>query len=87
MMEYTEAILNRLRRIEGQVRGVQGMMNSDKHCKDVVTQLSAIRSAVDKVLATIVVENLEECIRHDVEHHHDTRDTVEQAMALLMKSL
>lgn len=85
-MEYTNKMFNRLRRIEGQIRGVIDMMDSERNCKDVVTQLSAVRSAVDKTIATIVVENLEECLREDMAQEHSTHDTVQQAMELLLKS-
>lgn len=85
-MEYTDKLFNRLRRIEGQVRGVLEMMDNGRDCKEVVTQLSAIRSAVDKTIAAIVVENLEACIRMDIEQDKPTHETVKQAMDLLLKS-
>lgn len=85
-MEYTDKVFNRLRRIEGQVRGVLDMMEKERDCKDVVTQLSAIRSAVDKTIASIVVENLETCLRQDLQDDKSTHDTVKQAMDLLLKS-
>lgn len=85
-MEYTDKMFNRLRRIEGQVRGVLDMMEKERDCKDVVTQLSAIRSAVDRAIAAVVVENLEECIRKDIVSGKPTGETVKQAMDLLLKS-
>ncbi len=44
-----DQLLARLRRIEGQVRGVEGMVENDRYCIDVVTQISAIQAALDKV--------------------------------------
>lgn len=85
-MEYTNKMYHRLRRIEGQIRGVLDMMEKDRDCKDVVTQLSAIRSAVDKTIAAIVVENLQLCIRKDIEDEKSTHQAVQQAMDLLLKS-
>ena len=58
-MEYGDHIRMRLRRIEGQIRGVLRMMEEGKDCKDVVVQMSAIRSAVDRAIAVIVCDNLE----------------------------
>lgn len=49
-------IINRLKRIEGQVKGIQGMMEKDICCRDVLIQISAIRSAINKVGA-IMIEN------------------------------
>ena len=85
-MQYTNAMFNRLRRIEGQIRGVLAMMEEGRDCKDVVTQLSAVRHAVDKAIATIVVANLEFCLRKDIEEHAETHETVKQAIDLLLKS-
>jgi CsoR family transcriptional regulator, copper-sensing transcriptional repressor len=44
-----DQLQKRLRRIEGQVRGVQGMVDEDRYCIDVLTQISAIQAALDKV--------------------------------------
>jgi len=85
-MEYSDAVKNRLRRCEGQVRGVLQMMDQDKPCKDVVTQLSAIRSAVDKVIMYVVGENMEHCIREELAGSGDAGTVIEDAIALLMKS-
>lgn len=49
-------IQNRLKRIEGQVKGIQGMVDKDVCCKDVLIQISAIRSAINKVGA-LMLEN------------------------------
>ncbi|MCF8568265.1 metal-sensitive transcriptional regulator [Alicyclobacillus tolerans] len=85
-MEYNDGIRNRLRRIEGQVRGVLNMMDEERSCPDVITQLSAIRKAVDRAMATVVAENLERCIRADVESGSDTREAIQEAIELLVKS-
>jgi DNA-binding FrmR family transcriptional regulator len=85
-MEYTPSMFNRLRRIEGQIRGVLAMMENGRDCRDVVTQLSAIRSAVDKAIATIVVANLETCLRQELTTEGNTEHTVKQAVELLLKS-
>jgi DNA-binding FrmR family transcriptional regulator len=44
-----DQLLNRLRRVEGQVRGIQRMVEEDRYCIDVVTQISAIQAALDKI--------------------------------------
>ncbi|MBM7703953.1 metal-sensitive transcriptional regulator [Metabacillus iocasae] len=85
-MEYTDQTKNRLKRIEGQVRGVLRMMEEDKHCKDVVTQLSAVRSAVDRTIAQIVATNLEQCIIERQDAGEETSKIVEEAISLLIKS-
>lgn len=86
MMNYTDQSKNRLKRIEGQVRGVLRMMDEDKNCKDVITQLSAIRSAVDRTIAQIVAVNLEQCLLEKQKSGEDTSSIVEEAIQLLVKS-
>ncbi len=85
-IEYNDQIKNRLRRIEGQVRGVLGMMDQEKACKDVVNQLSAIRAAVDRAIMYVVGENMERCIREEVTSGQSADRVLEEAIQLLMKS-
>ncbi|KKX56547.1 metal-sensitive transcriptional regulator [Brevibacillus borstelensis] len=85
-MKYRDNVKNRLKRVEGQVRGVLSMMETDKDCKEVVSQLSAIRSAVDKAIALIVAENLAACIKEELAEGRDTDQVVQEAIQLLVKS-
>ncbi|WP_169082672.1 metal-sensitive transcriptional regulator [Paenibacillus sp. PL91] len=85
-MKYDDDVKKRLKRIEGQARGVLNMMEEEKHCKDVVSQLSAIRSAADKAIAYIVAVNLEKCILEEIAAGKDTEKVVKEAMELLVKS-
>lgn len=86
MMEYTPAIKNRLKRIEGQVRGILKMMEEEKDCKQVVSQLSAARSALDRSIASIVAENLQLCLEEQNERGEDSSEVVQEAIELLVKS-
>lgn len=85
-MHYDEDVKKRLRRVEGQIRGVLRMMEEEQSCKDVVSQLSAVRNATDKAIAYIVAVNLEQCIQEEHESGGDTRKVVQQAVNLLIKS-
>ncbi|MGA8942835.1 MAG: metal-sensitive transcriptional regulator [Thermoactinomyces sp.] len=87
-MHYNDDAKKRLRRIEGQVRGVLRMMDENKSCRDVVTQLSAIRSAVDRSIAYIVAYNLEYCLRKELEkgENANTEDFLEEAINLMVQS-
>ncbi|UUZ83104.1 metal-sensitive transcriptional regulator [Paenibacillus sp. P26] len=84
--EYTDEIKTRLRRIEGQVRGVLRLMEEGKSCKEVVAQLSAVRNASDKAIAQIVAENLQQCILAEQVAGNDTGKMVKEAVELLVKS-
>ncbi len=57
-----EQLLGRLRRIEGQVRGVQGMVEADRYCIDVLTQISAVQAALDKVALGLLDEHAHHCV-------------------------
>jgi DNA-binding FrmR family transcriptional regulator len=57
-----EALLKRLRRIEGQVRGVEGMVADERYCIDIVTQISAIQAALDKVALGLLTEHAHHCV-------------------------
>jgi CsoR family transcriptional regulator, copper-sensing transcriptional repressor len=62
-----EKIQNRLRRIEGQVRGVQRMVDEETYCVDVLTQISSIVSAMEKVGAILLKDHVEHCVRESIE--------------------
>ena len=56
----------RLRRIEGQVRGIAKMIEDDKYCIDVLTQISAVNSAMQSVALALLEEHLGHCVTHAV---------------------
>jgi DNA-binding FrmR family transcriptional regulator len=57
-----DQLLTRLKRIEGQVRGVQGMVEEDRYCIDVLTQISAIQAALDKVALGLLDDHARHCV-------------------------
>lgn len=85
-MEYTDDVKKRLRRIEGQIKGILRMMEEEKDCKDVVAQLAAVRNAADRAMAVIVATNLEQCILEEMAKGGDTGKMVREAVELLVKS-
>lgn len=86
-MDYDTQVKNRLKRIEGQLRGILKMMEESKECKDVVTQLSATRSAIDRTIAVIVSSNLIDCVSISSESREiNTEELVKEAVNLLVKS-
>lgn len=85
-MEFDRKVTNRLKRIEGQLNGVLRMMDAGQDCQDVITQLSAIRSAVDRTIGVIVAENLVDCLKTAQANDEDVTEVVTQAMQLVVKS-
>jgi CsoR family transcriptional regulator, copper-sensing transcriptional repressor len=75
-----EQLLGRLRRIEGQVRGVASMVEQDRYCIEVVTQINAVRAALDKVALGLVDGHVRHCL---VGGHGGPLDPEEQAAELM----
>ncbi|WP_082406790.1 metal-sensitive transcriptional regulator [Bacillus sp. JCM 19041] len=86
MVEYTDQMKNRVKRIEGQLRGILKMMEEDTDCRDIITQLSASRTALDRTMGLIVSKNLVDCVERAIEEGEDTQEYVDQAVNLLVKS-
>lgn len=84
-MRLDPKIINRAKRAEGQLSGVIRMMEDERECMDVVTQLSAVRSSIDRMIGIIVAENLMECINNPDEDAETQEQKIEQAMKLIMK--
>lgn len=86
-VDYNDQMKNRVKRIEGQLRGILRLMEENKDCKDVITQLSATRTAIDRTIGVIVSSNLVECVRNaDENNERSTEELVEEAVKLLVKS-
>ena len=84
-MKYDVKTANRIKRIEGQLRGILRMMEEEKDCKEVITQLSAVRSAVDRTIGVIVSNNLMACIQN-ADTEDEVNDTIQEAINLVVKS-
>jgi len=62
-----EKLLNRLRRIEGQVRGVQRMVDEEAYCVDILTQISSYIAASEKVASMVLNDHMDHCVREALE--------------------
>jgi CsoR family transcriptional regulator, copper-sensing transcriptional repressor len=82
--------LRRLRRIEGQVRGLQRMIEQDEYCIDVLTQISAATRALQAVSLALLDEHLKHCVSQALAEGGDTAEVkireASQAIARLVKS-
>lgn len=85
-MKYDDKVKNRMKRVEGQIRGALKMMEEEKDCKDVVTQLSAAKTALDRTSALIVSKNLEQCIREELANGKSAEALINEAVNLLVRS-
>jgi CsoR family transcriptional regulator, copper-sensing transcriptional repressor len=83
-LEQRSKIINRLRRLEGQVRGLQKMLEDERECKEILTQLSGARAALDTVGELILEAYLEDCQAKFVLGEGQTSSVIE-AVRLLRK--
>jgi CsoR family transcriptional regulator, copper-sensing transcriptional repressor len=78
-----DQLLTRLRRIEGQVRGVAGMVEDDRYCIDVLTQISAVQAALDKVALGLMDEHARHCMRGKGGAPEDPEAQVDELMGAM----
>ena len=76
-----DQLLARLRRIEGQVRGIEGMVDDDRYCIDVLTQISAVQAALDKVALGLIDDHTRHCVIHA--EGEDRAEKVDELVAAL----
>jgi CsoR family transcriptional regulator, copper-sensing transcriptional repressor len=81
-----DQLLKRLRRIEGQVRGVERMVEEERYCVDVLTQIAAVQAALDKVALGLLDDHARHCVIEGPEHMKDERtEELLGAVARLMR--
>jgi DNA-binding FrmR family transcriptional regulator len=84
--ESRQAVLRRLRRIEGQVRGLQKMIEEQKDCREILTQVAAVKSAVTQVGLIVFENHAQQCIAKAThENSDDTFRDIVDMMGKLMK--
>lgn len=77
-----EMLLKRLRRIEGQVRGLEKMIIDDRDCESLITQLAAVRSAIESVGALVLNNYMKLCFRGGTETESDSIDSLARAISV-----
>ena len=81
-----DALLARLRRIEGQVRGVQRMVEEGRYCLDIVTQIQAITAAADKVSQQVLEEHIRGCVADAINDQHGN-EAISELMTVLGRAM
>ena len=82
-----ELLQNRLKRIEGQVRGVQRMVDEEAYCVDVLTQIASVVSALEKVGTILLKDHVEHCVRESIEKGEDADQKIEELTAAVERFL
>lgn len=80
--EEKQKTINRLKRIEGQVRGIQKMVEEDRYCVDILVQISAIQSALKGVGFSVTERHLNHCVS-DAIRQGNGQETIEELMDVL----
>ena len=83
-----QMLMKRLRRIEGQVRGISKMVDENRYCVDVITQISAVRAALRRVEEAILKDHVAHCVEHAIESGNtkDQRQKIAELMEVLARA-
>ena len=81
--EELKSLMNRLNRIEGQVRGIKNMLENDAYCPDILIQVSAINSALNAFNKELLKNHIKNCVVNDVKEGND--EILDELVAVLQK--
>lgn len=83
--EEYKSLLNRLSRIEGQVRGIRKMVESDTYCTDILTQVSAVQAALNAFNRELLASHIRTCVADDIRNGKD--ETIDELVFTLQKMM
>ena len=81
--EERKRLLNRLSRIEGQIRGLKGMLEKDAYCPDILTQSAAVNAAVNAFNKELLASHIRHCVVRDVKNGDET--VIDELVATIQK--
>ncbi|MCH9809219.1 MAG: metal-sensitive transcriptional regulator [Alphaproteobacteria bacterium] len=86
--DHKSKLVRRLARVEGQVRGLQRMIDEDRYCIDVITQISAVRAALLKVEQAVLKDHVAHCVEHAIlsGNEEDQRQKVAELLEVLNRA-
>ncbi len=82
--EIKSDIISRLKRVEGQIRGLQRLVEQGSNCQEVVNQMAAARKALDKVGFMVLAERMQECVEKQQNDGYDREKAMDEAMKLFL---
>ena len=80
--EY-KLLINRLNRIEGQIRGIKGMLEKNAYCTDILVQVSAVNAALNSFNKELLANHIKTCVAEDIRNGKD--ETIDDLVATLQK--
>ena len=81
--EEKKKLMNRLKRIEGQIRGIEGMVEKDAYCPDILIQVSAVNAALNSFNKELLAKHIKTCVVDDIKEGHD--ETIDELVNVLQK--
>ena len=81
--EERKKLVNRLNRIEGQIRGIRGMIEKDAYCNDILIQSAAVNAAVNSFNKDLIASHIRGCVARDIREGND--DVIDELVATLQK--
>ena len=83
--EEYRGLMNRLKRIEGQIRGLEGMLEKSAYCADILTQAAAANAALNAFCRELLANHVRTCVAQDIRAGHD--ETIDELLAILQKMM
>lgn len=84
-IDTKKSSITRLRRIEGQIKGIQKMVEEDKYCGDILVQIAAAKSALNKVGGIILQNYMKSCIKEDIINGDDSDKSIDELVDIMVK--
>ena len=81
--EERRKLVNRLKRVEGQIRGIIGMLENDAYCNDILIQSAAVNAAVNAFNKELLASHIRTCVAHDIREGND--ETIDELLKTLQK--
>ena len=85
MQTEEKNILNRLKRAEGQLRGIQKMIEDQQECIDIMTQLTAVRSSINRTMGLVIGNKIHQIIENPSQNPQEQEEKLKQALDLIAK--
>jgi|YNPNPStandDraft_1061719.scaffolds.fasta_scaffold00136_31 DNA-binding FrmR family transcriptional regulator len=84
-MQEKDEMISRLRKVEGQIRGIQRMIAEERACNEVIAQVLAASSALDKVGLMVVSQGIKNCLQKSADGEATSQKMVDDAVGLLLR--